>query len=261
MSDTSPVPGSLDDTVGEIEALGGVAMPVVSDFFDNDTLIAAIDEVTSTWGRVDVLVNNARYVGPGHQDYLLDTPIAYLEQAMQGNCLSALVLIQQVVPWMTRQGGGTIMNITSPAAYCDPSRPPRQGGWGLGYSLGKGALQRVAGALAVELADANIRVYNVQPGFVVNERNLLDPTTLDHRPPGAPPEAIGAVAVWLADSPDAARFNGKTVEAQHLCHVLGLLPAWPGPVPNTSPMTFDRAAAFAEQLEQELRTASAQESR
>src|SRR5262249_51890308 len=126
-----------------------------------------------------------------------------------------------------------------------------------GYSIGKGALQRVAGALAVELADARIRVYNVQPGFVVNERNLLDPKTLDHRPAGAPPEAIGAVVVWLADSPDAVRFNGKTVEAHHLCHVLGLLPDWLGPVPNTSPMSSDHAAAFAERLELELRAAFA----
>src|SRR5262249_57359370 len=165
ISDTSPLPGSLDETVAEIEAAGGVAMPVASDFFDNTTLTAAVDAVTTEWGRVDVLVNNARYVGPGHQDYLLETPIDHLEQAIQGNCLSALVLIQRVVPWMTRQGGGTIMNITSPAAYCDPARPPREGGWGLSYSIGKGALQRVAGALAVELADAHIRAFNVQPGF------------------------------------------------------------------------------------------------
>jgi hypothetical protein len=46
---------------------------------------------------------------------------------------------------------------------------------------------------------------------------------------GAPPEMIGTAIVWIATSPEADRFLGKTVHAQKLVADRGLLPGWPPP--------------------------------
>jgi NAD(P)-dependent dehydrogenase (short-subunit alcohol dehydrogenase family) len=197
-----------------------------------------------------VLVNNARYVGPGHADLFLDTPIPLIETAISVNVVAPLVLSQLVIPWMAKQGGGRIINMTSTAAYANITRPPGEGGWSLGYGITKGALHRIAGALAVELEDQGILAFNVQPGTVMTERGLLRRRTSS--PYGAPPEVIGAVVAWLAESPDATAWNGKTVEAQFLCHERGLLPGWSGPMRSTAPLEFDDSAAAAARLEADL---------
>ena len=126
------------------------------------------------WGHIDVLVNNGRYVGPGHMDFILDTPVRVLRDHLEANALAPVVLIKAIVPHMVEQGSGTVINITSGAGYGDPPAPAGQGGWGLGYAFSKGALHRIAGVLALETQDLGIRAYNVQPGFIATERIAQD---------------------------------------------------------------------------------------
>ena len=99
-SDTRPLPGSLATTAALIEAEGRQALPVAADLTDRDTLTAAAATVLDQWGHVDVLVNNGRYIGPGHMDRLLDTPIELLERHLEANALAPLVLIQALLPQM-----------------------------------------------------------------------------------------------------------------------------------------------------------------
>jgi NAD(P)-dependent dehydrogenase (short-subunit alcohol dehydrogenase family) len=226
-SDTSPLPGSLDATADLVRAAGRRCLTVPADLLDHPSLVAAADAVLAEWGRIDVLVNNGRYVGPGHMDFVLDTPVRVLRDHLEANTLAPIVLIKTIVPHMVERGGGTIINITSGAAYGDPPAPAGQGGWGLGYAISKGALHRVAGVLAVETADRNIRTFNVQPGFILTERMIQDMGAFGFdTASGAPPAVIGKVCAWLLESPDADRFNGQNVEAQELCHELNLLPGW-----------------------------------
>jgi hypothetical protein len=65
------------------------------------------------------------------------------------------------------------------------------------------------------------------------------------------------VVAWLATSPEAARFSGRTIEAQFFCHERGLLPGWPGPRPNTNALAYEKAGAELERLERELARRSA----
>ena len=121
------------------------------------------------------------------------------------------------------------MNITSGAGYHDPPAPAGSGGWGLGYGISKGALHRIAGILALELADRGIRAYNVQPGFIATERMAQDMAAFGFDASGgAPPDAVGAVVAWLVTDPAAAEPNGRNIEAQDVCRERGLLPGWPG---------------------------------
>jgi NAD(P)-dependent dehydrogenase (short-subunit alcohol dehydrogenase family) len=251
-SDTSPLPGSLESTANLVTKAGADALVVSADLLDPASLGAAIATTLERKGRIDVVVHNGRYIGPGHMDRFLDTPMELLEKQVQANVFAPLLINKLVLPSMIRAGGGIIVNITSAAGYADPTKPAGNGGWGMGYGISKGAFQRIAGFLAVELAEQNIRCFNIQPGAVSTERIAQDMAEFGITAEGAPPEAIAKVVTWLCTSPDAGPFNGTTIEAQHFCHERGLLPNWVGPVWKDNRIRYDRSGAKLEDLELRL---------
>ncbi len=228
-SDTSPLPGSLAMTAQAVEQAGAKSLIVTADLTDRPSVNAAADRVLAEWGPVDVLVNNGRYIGPGHMDRFLDTPLELLGAQLEANVMAPLTLTKKFLPGMLERGSGTVVNITSGAGYHDPPAPAGSGGWGLGYGISKGALHRIAGILALELADRGIHAYNVQPGFIATERMAQDMAAFGFDASGgAPPDAVGAVVAWLVTDPAAAEPNGRNIEAQDVCRERGLLPGWPG---------------------------------
>jgi NAD(P)-dependent dehydrogenase (short-subunit alcohol dehydrogenase family) len=227
-SDTRPLPGSLTSTADLVRAAGVDTMTVPADLTDRASVTAAAESVLAEWGRVDVLVNNGRYVGPGHMDVFVETPLELLDAHLEANVMAPLALAKAVLPGMLLRGSGTIVDITSGAAYADPPAPAGKGGWGLGYGMSKGALHRAAGIFALELGDQGIRAYNVQPGFIATERMVQDMADFGFdASTGAPPDVVGAVVAWLVTDPAAAEPNGRNIEAQDVCSELGLLPGWP----------------------------------
>ncbi|HEY5108640.1 MAG TPA: SDR family oxidoreductase [Acidimicrobiales bacterium] len=234
-SNTTALPGSLDSTAGLVAAEGRRALPVYLDLLDRTSLGTATATVLERWGRIDVLVNNGRYVGPGHMDQVLDTPVELLDRHLEANVMAPVVLAKLVLPSMVERGSGVVINLASSSGTMDPPKPAGSGGWGLGYGMSKGALHRVAGLLAVELADRGIAAYNLSPGFVATERIAIDMAEFGFDASlGAPPDVVGAVAAWLVTSPDARARNGQWIEAQDVCRDLGLLPGWP---PTRGPST------------------------
>jgi NAD(P)-dependent dehydrogenase (short-subunit alcohol dehydrogenase family) len=227
-SDTSPLPGSLDTTADQIHAAGRRCLAIPADLLDHESLIRAAATVLSQWGHVDVLVNNGRYIGPGHKDHIVDTPVQLLRDHLEANALAPIVLIKELLPQMIERGGGTIIDITSSVAFEDPTEPAGDGGWGLGYAFSKGALHRIAGVLAVEQRTTNVRAFNVQPGFIATERMQQDMGAFGFdASTGAPAAVVGKVCRWLLESPDALALNGTNVESQDVCRKLQLLPGWP----------------------------------
>jgi len=103
-SDTSALPGSLDATADLVRAAGRECLTVPADLLDHPSLVSAADAVLAQWGHVDVLVNNGRYVGPGHMDVILDTPVRVLRDHLEANVLAPVVLIKALVPQMIEQG-------------------------------------------------------------------------------------------------------------------------------------------------------------
>jgi NAD(P)-dependent dehydrogenase (short-subunit alcohol dehydrogenase family) len=248
-SDTTPLPGSLRETAALIEAAGGRALPLVADLLDRASLGAAAATMLERWGAPDVIVHNARYIGPGHMDTFLSAPVSAIEHHMQGNFFAPLVLNQCFVPAMVERGRGLIVDITSGAGFGDPFAPAGEGGWGISYGSSKAALHRVAGILSKELAPHGIRVVNVEPGFIATERIAQDMARFGFEPDGEPPEVVANVVAWLAtNDAGAAEWNGGTVFAQEFCHEHGLLPGWPGPKarpPGTQPdLSGARQAEF-----------------
>jgi NAD(P)-dependent dehydrogenase (short-subunit alcohol dehydrogenase family) len=229
-SNTKPLPGSLDATAVLVEKEGQQALPVFLDVLDRASLGAAVTTVLERWGRIDVLVNNARYIGPGHMDQFLETPIELHEKHLEANVLAPIILTKLVLPQMLERGEGHIVNITSGAGTMDPPAPAGSGGWGLGYGMSKGAIHRLAGILNVELGNRGINAYNLHPGFVTTERMIQDMAEFGFdASTGAPADVVGAMTAWLVTTPEGQGLAGTWIEAQDKCHELNLLPDWAGP--------------------------------
>lgn len=227
-SDTSPLPGSVDETAALVEREGTRAMRVFLDLTDRSTLAPAVDAVLAEWGRIDVLVNNGRYIGPGHMDRLLDTPVKLLDAHLEANVMAPVILAQLVLPQMLERGDGYVVSITSSAGTSNPPAPAGEGGWGLGYAMSKGAMHRLVGIIAVELGSRGIVAFNLHPGFVATERMRIDMGAFGFdASSGAPADVIGAAAAWLVTAPEARAMNGEWVEGQDLCRERNLLPNWP----------------------------------
>ncbi|TDC56240.1 SDR family oxidoreductase [Actinomadura sp. KC345] len=209
-----PVPGSLARTRAEIEALGARALPVRMDLLDRASVRAAARTVLDTWGRVDVLVNNAVAHIAGTHERFLDLDVEVAERTVTANYLNQIVLLQAVLPAMLDQGGGTIVNLCSGSATSDPPGPPGEGGWGVAYSASKAAFGRLAGAVNAEYRERGVRAFNLDPGFVVTEagaaRGGLDALKGKGFEP-TPEEAPAAAVVWLVTDPAADKLRARVI--------------------------------------------------
>jgi 3alpha(or 20beta)-hydroxysteroid dehydrogenase len=157
-----------------------------------------------SFGRVDVLVNNAGVYAPGSIE---DTSYESLMRTTQVNQIGVFLGIQSVIAAMRAAGGGTIVNISSGAGL--------EGIAGIAaYSATKWAVRGLTKCAAKELADDGIRVNSVHPG-------LIDTPMLDHNSPDmmeayramVPLKSIGSTddvahAVLFLASPAAKYITG-----------------------------------------------------
>lgn len=220
---TTPLPGSLAATAREVAALGAAAAIVKLDLSVRADWPAAVDAALARFGRIDVLVNNGRYVGPGHMDPFEETPLALIEQMFCCNVFAPLALIKLCLPAFRRQGGGIVINITSSAGQTETPAPIGQGGWGLGYSITKAALSRMIPGLAKELRPDNVAVIGLMPGFVATERMAAELADFGFDASrGLPVENPGRVCAMLATAQDPMWFSGRDVHGPtfHAEHAL-----------------------------------------
>src|SRR5436189_2610650 len=86
------LPGSLETTVGDIEARGQRALAVPLDLLDRDALVPTVERVLAELGHLDVLVNNAIYVSDKGLDAFVDTDPDDLERRIFGDLTAQLLL-------------------------------------------------------------------------------------------------------------------------------------------------------------------------
>lgn len=208
----APLPGTLEQTAAEVRALGADAAVIKLDLSVRADWPAAVERALARFGRIDVLVNNGRYIGPGHMDPFDDTPVELIEQMLLCNVVAPLHLIKLCLPIMRRQGGGIVINITSSAGDREIAAPIGQGGWGLGYSLSKAAFNRMVPGLAKELRQDRIAVIGLMPGFVATERMAIELKEFGFdAAKGLPVENPGRVCAMLATAKDPLYFSGKDI--------------------------------------------------
>ncbi len=211
-SATTPLPGSLAETAAEVRALGADALVVKLDLAARTDWPAAVDAAVGRFGRIDVLINNGRYVGPGHMDPFADTPVELIEQMFLCNVIAPLHLIKLCLPVMRRHRGGIVINITSSAGTHETPAPIGQGGWGLGYSITKAAFGRMVPGLAKELRADGVAVIGLMPGFVGTERMAAELGEFGFDASKAlPVEHPGRVCAMLATAADPMAFTGRDI--------------------------------------------------
>lgn len=127
------------------------------DVTDDRRMSAFVETAISTFGRIDVLVNNASTLGGSPMPKLEDLGASAFFELMDVNVRAPLKTAQIVLPYMRAKASGTIVNVTSDAAV---NAYP---GWG-GYGASKAALEHLSHILAAELENTGIRVLVLDPG-------------------------------------------------------------------------------------------------
>ena len=138
----------------------GSVFPLVAlDVTRPETIKAAVSEVISEAGKIDILINNA---GVGITGPIEETPDEEIKKAFDTNYFGPINVIKAVLPEMRENNSGLIINVTSIAGYM--GLPYR----GI-YSASKGALELTTEAFRMELKDFNIKMTNIAPGdFATN---------------------------------------------------------------------------------------------
>lgn len=146
-------------TVEEIKAAGGDAVAYKADVSDLNQVKEMFKYVSDTYGRVDVLVNNAGIV---RDEYLLMLTQENLDKCLDLNIKGYFYCAQQAALKMFSQKSGVIVNMSS------VSSKMALAGQSV-YSATKGAVNSMTQTMAKELARKKIRVNAVCPGFVQTE--------------------------------------------------------------------------------------------
>jgi NAD(P)-dependent dehydrogenase (short-subunit alcohol dehydrogenase family) len=148
-------------TKAEVEAAAGRAIFVRADVRSFAEVEAATEATIKAFSRVDILVNNAARAIGGMVDEIDE---AQWSEVISNNLTSVWRFMRCVVPHMRRQGGGSIVNMSSVQSL----RGFR--GWPA-YAAAKGAINALTQQTAVDLAPAKIRVNAIAPGTIMTPLN------------------------------------------------------------------------------------------
>ena len=141
-------------------------------------ITAAVQQVTDTFGRLDIFIHMASLFV---RRPLLEISKQHFTKELDVHAVSALLLAQAVVPLMRTHQWGRIIHVTDWTV--DAGRPGYTADGYLPYYVGKGALHYLTQALAVELAKDNITVNEIAPGPMLPPRDM-------------PPEEIERIAKY-----------------------------------------------------------------
>ena len=201
------LPGTIHDTVAEIEQSGGRALAVQCDIGNATDIDELVATTIAAFGRIDVLVNNAM---ASTRAAFADSTVDDWDESMRVNVRSLYLFCRAVVPHMTKTGGGSIINISSGGAGHDstPFMPP---GYVI-YVVAKAAMERFSTALAPEIRDLGITINALRPGAVKTELSTLE-LGEDHDWTGwTTPDAVVPAVAFLAQQINTD-FTGRVVDS------------------------------------------------
>ncbi len=192
---------------GDCREIGAEALVVQADVSESDDCERLVKNAVDTFGRIDVLVNNA---GTTILEPMQKMTNEQFDKVMKTNAYGTFYMMRSVALVMKKQHSGSIINISSVGGlYGAP--------WSIGYAASKGAVISMTKTAAKELAISKIRVNAVAPGgcdtgiIKVNEYQIKDmlKTITMHRL-GLPEEMASAVAFLASD--DASYITGHVLE-------------------------------------------------
>jgi NAD(P)-dependent dehydrogenase (short-subunit alcohol dehydrogenase family) len=211
--DTAP----LELVAKRITDAGGTSLPVTMDVAEADARTALFEEITTTFGRLDVLVNNAALIGQAALAPARTQTLDHFERILSVNLTAAFAMAQHSYPLLC-QSGGSIINVSSVGGSAAQFNA-------VAYCASKAGLDALTRSLALEWAKDGVRVNAIAPGDIqtettdalksgwekgVGEKSDFARTTPLGRPGTA--EEMADVIAFLA-SPAASFITGEIVRA------------------------------------------------
>jgi NAD(P)-dependent dehydrogenase (short-subunit alcohol dehydrogenase family) len=148
---------AAEETKAIIDREGGESMACCADVSKSEDVRAFVARCIEAYGRIDILHNN---VGIG----ILGGPVELSEEEWDRvndvNAKSVFLTCKYVLPYMEKQGGGAIVNVSSLASICDNGTPY------IAYSASKAAVNQMTQSIAMQYAKKNIRVNCILPGYM-----------------------------------------------------------------------------------------------
>ena len=201
------------EAAAEIAETGADAIGVTCDISDPASCQAMAAHAVEAFGRIDILVNNAGlYSTLKLTEFSEITPEEW-QRVLNVNVIGQALVTAAVLPTMTAQGEGAIVNMSS-------GTPFKGVPFLLHYVASKGAINAMTKALAKELGPTGIRVNGVAPGFTMSDGVKANPHQIEKLQEISlkarviardqlPEDVVGAV-LFLA-SEDAAFMTGQTL--------------------------------------------------
>jgi NADP-dependent 3-hydroxy acid dehydrogenase YdfG len=189
---------ALRQVAAEVEALGRRALARPLDISDGPAVEAAVRATLETFGRVDILLNNAGTNTPRRS--LLEASAEDWRLVVDINLTGAYLCTRAVLPIMQEQGEGTIINIASMAGKGASLLG------GAGYSAAKAGVLSLTQTINAEQRRHNIRATAISPGEVstpILDRRATPPSP-EERARMLQPEDLAAAIVFVAALPQRA---------------------------------------------------------
>ncbi|KAG8236435.1 hypothetical protein J437_LFUL016962 [Ladona fulva] len=190
---------NVQEAVQKLKSEGLSAEGVVCHVAKAEDRARLLNKAVETFGGIDVLVSNAATnpaVGP-----VLDCEESVWDKIFEINVKAAFLLSKEVLPYLRKRGGGSIIYVSSIAGF----QPFNLLG---AYSVSKTALLGLTKAASQDLASENIRVNCIAPGIV--KTRFSSAVSTDNISELAVPEEIGGIASFLC-SDDASYITGETI--------------------------------------------------
>jgi NAD(P)-dependent dehydrogenase (short-subunit alcohol dehydrogenase family) len=147
---------SSQETQSIIGREGGESIAFAADVRHAEDCRRMAEKCSETYGRIDILVNN---VGIGGDDRgPVDLKEEVWDRIFQVNLKSMFLTCKYVLPYMEKQGSGSIVNISSAAAVCAASM--------LAYKTSKAGVNALTHSIAMQYASKGIRVNSIMPGLM-----------------------------------------------------------------------------------------------
>jgi NAD(P)-dependent dehydrogenase (short-subunit alcohol dehydrogenase family) len=210
------LPGTISDTVAQIERAGGKALAIRCDVTDEQSVQSMADKTLEVFGGIDILVNNA---GVAFYYPVVETPLSRWDIVLKVNLYGAFLCSKAVLPTMIKQQRGSIVNISSLAAdERDEGTVPT----GVAYAVAKAGVDRFTWGLATEVGRYNIAVNGLKPKQPVDTEGMRFWLTDEEKAEAwVSPEKIVTCALFLA-AQDAKGVTGTVATDEELCGWHGL---------------------------------------